>query len=230
MNEKKTLNFDFLDENSKATDEKISTPVSTPGPVPKGDKINFFEYFKNCYTNFSKFAQEYLVTEKPKYLILVIWVLGIGNVANNLTISDSSTWGEVWTTAIFGGILTGVVNYYIAGWFYHLRVGWSKGVGTIDTSRNIYIFSSLPVAVTGIGLLLFNHMVYGNDYFDLYYLDSSSVDIIFGLLALAAFAYSIYISYQAVRNVMHVQKKRGMFWFVIAPTIFYMFILGVVLF
>lgn len=227
MNQKKSLNFDFLDENPKETGEKSNAPDITPKPVskPSENKINFFEYFKKCYTNFSKFAQEHLTTSNPRYLILAIWILGIGNAADRLTSSNSSTWGEVWAIAIFGGILSGAIAYYIAGWFYHVRVGWSKGAGTIDTSRNIYVFSSLPIAITGIGSLLLNHIAYGNDYFDTYYSDASSIDIIFGLLALSAIAYSIYISYRAVRDVMHVQKGRGMFWFVIAPTVLYAFII-----
>jgi len=228
--EKKSLNFDFLGESPKKADEKSSAPVATQGPTSNTDKVKFFHYFKECYTNFPEFAKKHLVTASPKYLLLAIWVLGIGNAADRLTSSNSSTWGEVWAIAIFGGILTGAIAYYIAGWFYHVRVGWSKGTGTIDTSRNIYTFSSLPIAVVGVGTLFFNHLAYGSDYFDTYYSDASSVDIIFGLLALAAIAYSIYISYRAVRDVMHVQKGRGMFWFVIAPVIFYVLIFASALF
>ena len=225
MNEKKSLNFDFLDDSQKKTDEKVSAPVATSGPAPKTDKVSFFPYFAECFTHFSKFAQEHLVTKNPKYLLLAIWVMGIGTAADRLTSSNSSTWGEVWAIAIFGGILSGALAYFIGGWFYHVRVGWSKGTGSIDTARNIYTFSSLPIALAGIGSLFFNHLAYGSDYFDTYYSDASSVDVIFGLLALAAIAYSIYISYRGVRDVMHVKKRLGIFWFVVAPAIFYVLIL-----
>lgn len=155
MNEKKSLNFDFLDDSPKKTDEKVSAPVVAAGPTNSTDKVSFFQYFKECYSDFSKFAKEHLVASSPKYLLLAIWIVGIGSAADRLTSSNSSTWGEVWAIAIFGGILAGAITYYIAGWFYHVRVGWSKGTGTIDTSRNIYIFSSLPIAVAGIGTLFF---------------------------------------------------------------------------
>ncbi len=224
MNEKKSLNFDFLDDGQKKADEKVSTPVAASGPTPKTDKVSFFPYFTECLTHFSKFAQEHLVTKNPKYLLVAIWVMGIGTAADRLTSSNSSTWGEVWAIAIFGGILSGALAYFIGGWFYHVRVGWSKGVGTIDTARNIYTFSSLPIALAGIGSLFFNHLAYGSDYFDTYYSDASSVDVIFGLLALAAIAYSIYISYRGVRDVMNVKKGLGIFWFVVAPAIFYVLI------
>jgi hypothetical protein len=225
MNEKKSLNFDFLDESPQKAGEQVSTPVASSGPTPKTDKVSFFPYFTECLTHFSKFAQEHLVTKNPKYLLLAIWVMGIGTAADRLTSSSSSTWGEVWAIAIFGGILSGALAYFIGGWFYHVRVGWSKGTGTIDTARNIYTFSSLPIALAGIGSLFFNHLAYGSDYFDTYYSDASSVDVIFGLLALAAIAYSIYISYRGVRDVMHVKKGLGIFWFVVAPAIFYVLIL-----
>lgn len=226
MNDKKSLNFDFLDESPRKTDEKVSAPINTSKSVSTPtEKVNFFEYFKECFTNFSKFAQEYLVTAKPPYLLLAIWVLGIGSAADRLTSSNSSTWGEVWSIALFGGILAGALAYYIGGWFYHVRVGWSKGTGTIDTARNIYTFSSLPISVAAIGSLFFNHLAYGSDYFDTYYSDASSIDVIFGLLALAAIGYSIYISYRAVRDVMQVKKGLGIFWFVVAPAIFYALVL-----
>lgn len=233
MNEKKSLNFDFLDESPQKTGEKVDTPktvASKPASVSEMDKVNFFEYFKQCFTNFSKFAQEQLVTSKPKYLLLAIWLLGIGSAADRLSSSDSSSWGEVWAIVLVGGILAGALAYYIGGWFYHVRVGWSKGTGSIDTARNIYTFSSLPISVTAIGSLIFNHLAYGSDYFVTYAYDASSVDVIFGLLALAAIGYSIYISYRGVRDVMHVQKGRGVFWFVIAPAIFYVLILASSLF
>jgi len=230
MNEKKSLNFDFLDDSPKKTDEKVSAPVTVTGPVSNTGKVKFFPYFKECFTNFSKFAKENLVTANPKYLLLAIWVLGIGSAIDRLSSSDSSSWGEVWAIAIFGGILAGAIAYYIGGWFYHVRVGWSKGTGAIDTSRNIYTFSSLPISVVAIGSLIFNQMAYGSDYFDTYYSDASSVDMIFGLLAIVAIGYSIYISYRAVREVMNVQKGRAIWWFVVAPAIVYVLIFAGALF
>ena len=234
MSEKKSLNFNFLDESPKKTNGKIGVPTeaSKPTSTPNQDKVDFLGYFKKCYANFSKFAQEHLVTPKPKYLLLTIWVLGIGSMADRLlgSLQGYSSWGEIWAIAIFGGILTGAIGYYIGGWFYYVRVVWSKGAGTIHTARNIYTFSSLPISAAAIGSLFFNHLAYGSDYFKIYHSEASRVDLIFVFLAIAAIAYSIYIGYRAVRDVMHAQKNRGMFWFVIAPAIFYVLIFASALF
>jgi hypothetical protein len=210
------FNLDFLDKEKKIG--TVSAPIDSA-------KVKFFQYFKECLTNFPKFAKDHLLAPSPNFLLLVIWVLGIGNAADRLTSSNSSTWGEVWAVAIFGGILVGAIAYYIGGWFYHVRVGWSKGRGSIDTARNIYIFSSLPISLISIGSLFFNMIAYGSDYFDSYYAEASIVDIIFGLLAIAAIGYSIYISYRAVRETMYVEKSRAIGWFVVAPVIFYILVL-----
>lgn len=224
MNEKKSLNFDFLDEKPKKTNETGDAPVAIPS-APDTGKVGFFQYFRECFFDFTKFSKEYLVTKSPKYLWLAIWVMGLGSTTSNLTSSDSTSWSEVWTIAAFGGILAGAIAYYIAGWFYHVRVQWSKGKGSIDTSRNIYIFSSLPIAVTSIASLVFNQLSYGSDYFSSYSTDASGVDLVFALLSFAAIIYSIVISYRAVREVMHVEKRRAIGWFIVAPAIFYFAVL-----
>jgi hypothetical protein len=226
MNEKKSLNFDFLDDDSKNDNDKITVPVDTSANVHNTSSADFYSYFKEAFTNFSKFTKEHLMIANPKYLIVAIWIFGMGNAIDRITSSDSSSWGEVWAIVIFGGILSGALVYYIGGWFYHVRIEWSKGKCTIDTARNIYIFSSLPIAVVAIGSLIFNQMAYGSDYFNTYHTDASSVDVIFGLLSLFAIAYSIYISYKAVKDVTHAEKGRSIWWFVVAPTIVYILIVA----
>ncbi len=224
MTEKKSLNFDFLDEKPKKTSGAVDAPTVVTS-APEAGKIGFFPYFKECFLNFSKFSKQYLVTKSPRYLWLAIWVVGLGSTTGNLTSSDSTSWSEVWTIAGFGGILAGAIAYYIAGWFYHVRVQWSKGQGDIDTSRNVYIYSSLPIAITSVASLFFNQLSYGSDYFTSYSSDSSSVDVVFALLSIAAIIYSIVISYRAVREVMHAEKGKAIWWFIVAPAIFYFAVL-----
>lgn len=227
MNEKKSLNFDFLDEPPKKANGTPSEPTPTEVRVTVDSKVNFFQYFKECYSDFSKFSKQYLVSKSPKYLWVAIWIIGIGIATDRLTSSSSTSWSEVWAAAIFGGILAGAIAYYITGWFYHVRVQWSKGQVNIDTSRNIYIFSSLPIAVASIGSLFFNQIAYGSDYFSTYYTDASAVDLVFALLSFAAIVYSIIISYRAVREVTHAEKGRAIGWFIVAPIIFYIVIFTV---
>ena len=67
-------------------------------------------------------------------------------------------------------------------------------------------------------------MAYGSDYFiNTYHTDASNVDKIFDLLSLVAITYSIYISYKAVRDVTKAEKGRAIWWFIVAPAIFYIY-------
>lgn len=226
MTEKKSLNLDFLDEDPKDVVEKIHAPP-TISQDAKGNNTNILQYFKSCYSNFSKFSKEYLLNKNPRYLLAVVWAVGMGNVADRLTSSNSTSWGEVWAGVLIGGVISGAITYYLAGWFYYTRVTWSKGQGNIESARNIYVFSSLPISIVSIGSLLFNQIAYGSDYFDVYYSDASSVDVIFAFLSIAAIIYSIYLSYRAVREVFKADKGRAIGWFIIAPTLFYTAVIAI---
>lgn len=231
MSEKTHLDFNFLDENTKPPAEKKAAAAPEPKSAAHSEQVKFFEYFKECFTNFSKFAEKYLNTKSnPRYLLLVVWVVGVGTVADRVigSSSDYSSWGEAWAIALFGGILSGALTYFIAGWFYDVRVGWSKGNRNVDTSRNIYIFSSLPIALLSILSFVFNNMAYGDDYFSSYAYDGSVVDIICFLLLIPVLIYAIRMGYKAAREVMGVEKGRAIWWFAVAPGIFYILIIGFV--
>ncbi len=225
MNDKISLNFDFFDDEAK----KDLAPKETEKAVEhqksqvKTDNIGFIQYFKACYSNFVEFAKRYLTKKSPKYLILAAYILGVGSAADRISgsLQDYTNWTEVWVVILFGGIISGAMVYYIAGWFYNVRIKWSKGKDDIDTSRNIYIFSSLPVAAVSILSLIINQLAYGSDYFTYFHTEASSIDLIFIFVLLAAIIYSIRVSYKAAREVLLAEKGRAIGWFIIAPTLFY---------
>jgi len=228
MNEKKYLNFDFLDESPKSTEQGQTTKraVTTQVSTPNG-KVGFFNYLKECYTDFNRFCKKYLVSKNPPYLYLLIWFFGIGSAADKLTgsLQDYTSWGEIWVIVILIGIFTGALGYYIGGWFYNVRIGWSKGKRDINMSRNINLFTSLPISLTSILMLLLNQLSYGEDYLNYYYSDASAVDVVFFFVFVTAIIYTIRLSYKAVRETMHVEKKRAIGWFIVAPTILYTLII-----
>lgn len=226
MNDKKKLDFDFFGQDTSEKNSSETVEVTEPTPVISSDeKLGFLEYFKNCYSNFVDFSKQYLTQEKPQYLLIVAWLVGVGTVADRVTGQDYTSWGEVWAVALFGGIISGALIYYIAGWFYNLRIKWSKGRDNINTSRNIYVFASLPVAIASITALFFNHISYGSDYFDYYYSDGTTIDGIFLFVALAAIIYSIRLGYKAARGVLGAQKNRAIGWFVVLPALFYVIVI-----
>ena len=230
MTEKKSLDFDFLDKDTKNTHSEPSSTEQIKPAVKiaprEGEKLGFVEFFKQCYSNFSKFCEEHLTKKNPQYLLLVIWVVGMGAAADRLTstIKDSDGWGDVWAIVIFGGILAAAIAYYVQGWFYDVRIKWSKGTTDSETARHIWLFSTLPISAVSVLSLIFNQMAYGSDYFNAYYSETTTVDTIFIILSLVAIVYSICISYKAVRKVAKAEKGRAIWWFIVAPVIFYVLI------
>lgn len=226
MNDKKKLDFDFFSQDSsKKNDSKTVEAVEPTSAISSAENLSFVEYFKGCYSDFVGFSKQYLAQEKPRYLLIVAWLVGVGTVADRVTGQDYTSWGEVWAVALFGGIISGALIYYIAGWFYNLRIKWSKGHENINTSRNIYVFASLPVAIASITALFFNHISYGSDYFDYYYSDGTTIDGVFLFVALAAIIYSIRLGYKAATEVLGAQKNRAIGWFVVLPTLFYIVVI-----
>ncbi|HEY4498490.1 MAG TPA: Yip1 family protein [Candidatus Paceibacterota bacterium] len=223
MTEKKSLDFNFLDESPKQAGEKASAEVVAHPVATLGEKVNFFRYLKECYTNFNAFCRKYLGVKNPPYLIVLIWVFGMGSAADRLigSLQDYTSWGEIWAIVLFGGILAGALGYFIGGWWYNVRVGWSKGKENVEMARGIYLFTSLPVALVSILSLALNQMAYGQDYLDYYYSDASTVDLLVFFVLLAAYFYTIRLSYKAVREVMGAERQRAIGWFIVLPSVFY---------
>lgn len=216
---KKPLDFNFMDGSPKQAGEKTrSNPTATPG-----EKVGFFHYLKECYTDFNAFCWKYLIVKNPPYLLVLIWFFGMGSTADRLTgsLQDYSSWGEIWAIVLIGGVLAGAIGYYIGGWWYNVRVGWSNGKENVEMARGIYLFTSLPIALTSILMLLLNQMSYGQDYLDSYYSDASTVDVLFLFVFLAALIYTIRLSYKAVLELMGVERKRAIGWFIVLPAVFY---------
>ena len=222
MNEKKSLDFNFLDESPKQDGAKGTAPVMSP-VATQGEKVNFFHYIKECYTDFNTFCRKYLGAKNPPYLLVLIWFFGMGSAADRLvgSLQDYSSWGEIWAIVLIGGVLAGAIGYYVGGWWYNVRVGWSKGKENVEMARGIYLFTSLPISLTSILMLLFNQMSYGQDYLDSYYSEASTVDVLFLFVFLAALVYTIRLSYKAVRELMGVERKRAIGWFIVLPAVFY---------
>lgn len=233
MTEKKSLNFDFLDEKPKkagvvenAAESKVSTTEERPVQKIESKKVPFFEFFKELFTNFPKFAQDYLTKKNPPYWLLVMWIMGMGAVADRMidTIKDSNGWGEVWAIVLFGGILGAAIAYYIQGWFYGVRIKWSKGTLDQDSARQIWLYSTFPISAVSVLSLIFCQIAYGSDFFDYYYGETTTVEGIFIFLSLVAIVYSIIVSYKSVRKVAKVEKGLAIWWFIVAPLIFYILI------
>jgi MFS family permease len=130
-----------------------------------------------------------------------------------------NNWIVYWLIAIIGGLIGGYILYHIGGWFFNLRLKWSKGTSDIEKSKHIYLYSGVVsnsiIVLTTLISMTFNNKPYISDS-GLYFWD-----IISPILLLFFVYYSIYISYSGVRSITDADKLRSKLWFIIIPVIFY---------
>ena len=132
-----------------------------------------------------------------------------------------NSWPLYWLIAIVGGAIGGYIAFMVGGWFYNVRVKWSRGTGDLTKSRNLYLFSNFWLFTTIVVFSLINFFTY-----DLPYDPFTSypvLDILSGLLILTAIFYSVYISYTGVRSVTDANKALAILWFIIIPVVYYLF-------
>ena len=172
-------------------------------------------------------------TNKPAYFVFAFIVFGLGYGINqvdkqfakfelNGTLDNMSflnSWMSYWLSALIVGLLFGMLSYYIGGWFFNVRVKWSKGTNNIVKSRNIFVYTGVISSVVIIFTSIISSLISDRPYDP--YTDSYQWDIIAALLVLASVYYSIYISYIGVTTLMHTDKFRSKVWFLILPIIFH---------
>ncbi|MBT8292674.1 MAG: hypothetical protein KJN70_05320 [Eudoraea sp.] len=132
-----------------------------------------------------------------------------------------NSWPFYWMIAIIGGAVVGYIAFMIGGWFYNVRIKWSRGSGDLTKSRNLYLFSNFWLFTTIVVISFINFFLY-----DLPYDPFASYpifDILSAMLILIAIFYSVYISYSGVRAITDAQKGLAILWFIVVPVIYYLF-------
>lgn len=198
-------------------------------------KTKFIDFWTDLFINPKEFFAKNLTDSKlqPAYFPLAIIVFGIGygidRLDRQLTKYDLkgklddldflNNWIGYWIFAIIGGIIGGYILYLIGGWFFNVRLKWSKGTGDIDKSRYIYLYSgvvsSTVIILTTLVSMLLNNKPYDSESeFNLWDLTSLILLIFF-------IYYSVFVSYTGVRTITDADKLRSKIWFLILPVFLY---------
>ncbi len=187
------------------------------------------EYFEKLFFNPRTFFKEITDYQQIKYFNFVLGIFCIGYGIDRLNkhfakkdlkgeleqIEFLNNWPMFWMIVCIGGLIGGYIAYLIGGWFLNVRIKWSKGVGNIDKSRVVYIYSSLFVYSFSIIYTLFQTILFDIPYdpeLDLAYFDVIGLSILFGFLF-----HSIYISYNAALTYPNISIDRARIWFLILP-------------
>lgn len=136
------------------------------------------------------------------------------------------SWFYYWAMVfIFGGIVGGVIVWWVGGWWYKLRLKWS-GIQDPDpkSARTLYVYSSLvynlPKVLSVIVIsLLFSTYIEASSGFPTY---------IHTLLSVFLF-WSLQASYQGIVEVYSPQSLlKVKIWFVFLPASLYVLSIGLI--
>lgn len=213
---------------------------------------NCINYMKNKFVQFwmELFFKPTLFYKKrlrnahkePAYFNFVLIVFGIGYGINRmdsqlikidmrgdlLKFGFLNNWFVYWLIVIFGGLIGGYFTYLIGGWFYDVRIRWSKGTRDLNKSRYMYLYSGvvfyIVVMIETIIAMFFYRHPYSTSEVNTVFDISSSIILLFFIF------YSIYISFKGVRSITNAEKNRSILWFIVLPIIYYVIVFYVYFF
>jgi hypothetical protein len=198
-------------------------------------KTKFIEFWMDLFINPKEFFEKNLAnsTVQPAFFVLAMIIFGVGygidRIDNQLLKFDLkgklheievlNNWLIYWVAAIVFGIIGGYILYLIGGWFFNVRLKWSKGTGDIDKSRYIYLYSgvvsSSTIILISLGSMLFADKPYDSEAeFNLW-------DLISLLFLIFMVYYSVIVSYTGVQTITDADVFRSRIWFLILPFVIY---------
>ena len=195
----------------------------------------FIIFWGNLFTKPKAFFSNNINDDNqlPAYFNLALIVYGIGygidRLDRQLTKFDLkgrldevefiNSWFGYWLVAIIGGLIGGYLSYLIGGWFFNIRLKWSKGTSNLNKSRYIFLYSSVVsssiIILTTIISMFINNKPYDPESeFNLW-------DLTTLILLVFSIYYSVYVSYSGVRAITDAEKSRSIIWFLVVPMTVY---------
>jgi len=195
--------------------------------------IDLSNFCKDLFLYPKDFFRKYIGKKQPPFFALAFIVFGIGYGIDQLDrrlsrydlpekfarFDHLNIWGAYWINVFIGGIIGGFFLYLIGGWFFNVRLIWSKGTSNISRSRYIYLYSgvisSTAFLITSLISMFLNDKPYKlESKFNL----GDFLPLTFILFFLY---YSVYVSYCGVKTTTDADKIRGRIWFLILPMVVY---------
>lgn len=173
------------------------------------------DLLREIFVDFVGFAQKYLTGGSPPLFLIAVWLIGMDAVAGSIELEHYysqeylvDNWFHAWVRIMAGGVLAGVLRYWLVGSMFHLLVLVAGGKGRARTSRYIFLYAALPVAVCDLAVKILEMVVYGNAYFE-----GSANNVLngaFSALMLAAYAFTVLLCYRGMRVLQGTDKRKSL--------------------
>jgi len=208
--------------------------VDTGSAVPEHfeDMPNFLPFIRDFFVDYKTVLRNHLRVQKPPFLFIFIWMLGMSSVIDRIELKSLQNqaypldnWAATWALILVGGIVSGYIACYAGGAFYHLRVWLAGGSKSMHISRNLFLYTGIPIYAITILSEAVDTFVYGDKYFAGQ--TNLSLDLTWFCLAVGAILYSIALSYRGVRLLLDTKHIRSIILFIALPVLFYSLVFGI---
>ncbi|MDH5680793.1 MAG: hypothetical protein OEZ36_04335, partial [Spirochaetota bacterium] len=117
------------------------------------------------------------------------------------------------------GIAFGYLAYYLGGWFFNLRIKWSKGEPNKEKARFIYLYTLLVPGFLHLLFTISSFIIDPKPFIS--ETDVSIKELIQGFVLILANFYSVYVSYIGATTAFNPRKGLAILWFLFLPMLFY---------
>jgi hypothetical protein len=187
-----------------------------------------------------RFFADQVTLWKTRYVVAVCWIAGTaesidrisqelmeadlkGGVETMPAIEFFGPWPTYWAIVLVTGAISGLFLWWVGGWWYRVRLGWS-GAKDADPrlARLVYIYSTFVYAAP----LIIYTLVETTTYADA--VEAYQSESLWPLFLLAFLFWSLVTSYKGVTTLFVVSPWRSRLWFLILPAILYFVAFGVI--
>jgi len=171
--------------------------------------------------SYESFIENILTKKQPPLFFLSVFLIGAAMVTYNVDSASYlydglySNWFQVIASSLILGFFWGLGTYYVIGFFYDIAIKLGRGKRDIFFSRNLFLYSWLPMAIIVILSKLLQAYIYGNGYFTLSI--SQNEKILFVLIAFVFGLLGIALTYRGVRHVQKLKLLPALILFVLIP-------------
>jgi hypothetical protein len=180
-----------------------------------GHGLTVPDLLREVLVRFPEFAKRHLTESPPPLMYIAMWLIGMDAVAGSIELEKiysqeyiTDDWFHAWIRIMAGGVLAGVLRYWLIGSIFHVLVLAAGGNGPARTSRYIFLYAALPVAVCDLSVKILEMIIYGNGYFTEQ--THPLLDGMFSTIMLAAFIYTVVLCYRGMSVLQGTDKRRSL--------------------
>ncbi|MCA9306527.1 MAG: YIP1 family protein [Phycisphaerales bacterium] len=205
-----------------------------PEPPPQRDPY-FLLWIVYLFFRPRTFFRHFIDNKWPSLLVACAWMFGMARASERFitrgTISGTqnnpilASWSVFWPAVLIGGAISGLLYFYIGGWWYRLRIKWSGDPDPDKVfARRVYLYAAQIIAIPSMVILISTAPMYASP--------ADMADAPFAwwdLLPLLFVPWSFIASFIGVRTVFDTGLIRSLIWFLILPITFIAIALALVI-